>query len=540
MQIVLTTIHRRTARAFGRLSAAGLFALLLLTACATSKSGVVSPLPSMTPLQAALKLESDQRTLHTVAGQLERTRSDFIALHQRGGWPKRGYFDSEENNRIERLYFRFVVGHTTLWDIINSYGGPQARYTDDGTGIKAHALVLYAEFLLAFHSSFLIAEFMDDPVAIAKLNEPFFRSEIPQGTYDRLHRNVTSKDKAHMLAAGWMLYSEDVADSRSVLVELGEEDPEYANLLGQIPILYSGAMQQTQRILNAQTGAIAETENYFSHTRAEELARKTSQEFGDLWYATRSILFKDISRLKNPSAHLIQFSAAQKKQVYDLLQPGDLILTFTAGYISDVFIPGKYKHGITYVGSPAQRAAAGLKADSLPIVAEPERKRFELHLSQEFLPGGENADIIEAVAEGVIFNNLAKIMDTHINRLLVLRPNLIDAERTEFLAGVFSYLGDEYDFYFDFADASRQVCTEVHYRALSGKGGIHFTLTERAGHVTLSADDIVHYYLETRPQQFELVLFADEDPGVQHHQARVLTGADAEHRLKALMATTNP
>ena len=540
MQIQVTHLHRRTVRTYRRLSAAGLLTILLLTACATSKSGIVSPLPSMTPLQAALKLESDQRTLHTVAGQLERTRSDFMALHQRGGWPKRGYFDSEENSQIERLYFRFVVGHTTLWDMINSYGGPQARYTDDGTGIKAHALVLYAEFLLAFHSSFLIAEFMDDPVAIAKLNEPFFRSEIPQGTYDRLHRNVTSKDKAHMLAAGWMLYSEDIADPNSILVELGEEDPEYANLLGQIPILYSGAMQQTQRILNAQTGAIAETENYFSHTRAEELARKTSQEFGDLWYATRSILFKDISRLKNPSAHLIQFSVAQKRQVYDLLQPGDLILTFTAGYISDVFIPGKYKHGITYVGSPAQRAAAGLKADSLPIVAEPERKRFELHLSQEFLPGGENADIIEAVAEGVIFNNLAKIMDTHTNRLLVLRPILNDAERTEFLAGVFSYLGDEYDFYFDFADASRQVCTEVHYRALSGKGDITFTLTERAGHETLSADDIVHYYLETRPQQFDLVLYADEDPGARRHQARVLTGADAEHRLKTLMATTNP
>ena len=190
---------------------------------------------------------------------------------------------------------------------------------------------------------------------------------------------------------------------------------------------------------------------------------------------------KDISRLKNPNAHLIRFSAAQRRQVYDLLQPGDLILTFTAGYISDVFIPGMFKHGITYVGSPAQRAGAGLKADSLPIVAEPERKQFELNIVQEFLPGGENADIIEAVAEGVIFNNLAKIMDTHINRLLILRPILSDAKRTEFLAGVFN-LGDEYDFYFDFANASRQ---SLHRGPLpgakSGKGGISFTLTERAG-----------------------------------------------------------
>ena len=104
-----------------------------------------------------------------------------------------------------------------MWDIINSYGGPQARFSEDTTGIKAHILVLYAEFLLAFHTSFLVAEFMDDPVAIAELNEPFFRSEIPSGTYDRLRRNVTSNDNAHMLAAAWILYSKDIADPRSMV-----------------------------------------------------------------------------------------------------------------------------------------------------------------------------------------------------------------------------------------------------------------------------------------------------------------------------------
>ena len=131
-------------------------------------------------------------------------------------------------------------------------------------------------------------------------------------------------------------------------------------------------------------------------------------------------------------------------------------------------------------------------------------------------------------------------MDTHVNRLLVLRPMLSNTEKTEFLAGVFSFLGDEYDFYFDFADASRQVCTEVHYRALNGKGGIDFTLTERGGHETLSADDIVNYYMENQPTKFKLVLFADEDPAAQAHQARVLTGVEAEKRIKKLMTAAKP
>jgi hypothetical protein len=400
--------------------------------------------------------------------------------------------------------------------------------------------MLYAQFLLAFHTSSLAAEFIEDPVAIDKLNEPFFRSEIPRDTYDRLCRDITSKDSAHMLAAAWMLYTDETADPQSMLVELSEKNPAYEQLLEQIPILYSGAMQQTQRIIDAHVGEKGKGENTFSHTEAAALARDTSRAFGDLWYATRALLFKEISRLKNPSAHLVKFTTAQKRRVYELLQPGDIILTYTAGYISDVFIPGMFKHGITYVGSPVDRAEVGLKPESLPIVAEPERNRFELHIAQEFLPGGHNADIIEAVAEGVIFNNLEEIMDTHINRLLVLRPIIDDTERTEFLAGVFSYIDDEYDFFFDFADASRQVCTEVHYRTLNGKGGINFVLTERAGHETLSADDIVRSYTDTRPQQFELVLYADEDPAAQHHQARILTGNEAEQHLKALMATTEP
>jgi len=116
-------MRRRTGRAVHRPSAVGLLAVLLLAACSTIKSGVVFPPPSTTPLQAKLKIESDQRTLRTVAGQLENTRYEFIALHQRGDWTEHGYFVTEENNQIERFYFRFVVGHTTLWDIINSYGG---------------------------------------------------------------------------------------------------------------------------------------------------------------------------------------------------------------------------------------------------------------------------------------------------------------------------------------------------------------------------------------------------------------------------------
>ncbi len=514
----------------------GMLMILLLSGCATKSIKKTSPFQSRTSMQINLKIDSDLRTLRSLSEQLDETRLELIDLHKNAHWKKRGYFNAAEQNQIERLYFHFVVGHTALWDIINSYGGPETPFPDSELGIKAHTLILYAEFLLAYHTSFLVAEFADDPVAVAKLNENFYRSEIARGTYDLLYRNMTDKDSANRLTAAWTLYSQHLSDPDSGTAGLIAKDRAYGLLVEQIPDLYSNTRTQMQRVFSLKAGSSAKVKNYFSHLRVAELTREASQKFGDAVYGARALLFKNVSRLKSPTAHLAKFSDSQKKQVYGLLQPGDIILTYTAGYMSDIFIPGEFKHGITYVGSPSQRRRAGLSAESIPDADSDKKNSFAAHIDQEYLPGGVKADMIEAVAEGVIFNNLARIMDTHINRMLILRPRLSNKERTEFLAGVFSWLGDPYDFRFDFADASRQVCTEVIYRALNRKGGINFSLTKMAGHEVLSADDIVRYYTKTGKEQFSLVLFVETNPGTKDHEAIILTGPEAEDRINDLMA----
>ena len=117
--------------------------------------------------------------------------------------------------------------------------------------------------------------------------------------------------------------------------------------------------------------------------------------------------------------------------------------------------------------------------------------------------------------------------------MLVLRPRLSEAERAAFLVEVYSYLGDGYDFRFDFADASQQVCTEVIYRALNGKGSIDFALTARAGHETLSADDIANYYLDS--DAFDFVLLVETKPDSKNNEALVFVGPEGEQRIEALM-----
>ncbi|TFH22074.1 MAG: hypothetical protein E4H03_09245, partial [Myxococcales bacterium] len=381
--------------------------------------------------------------------------------------------------------------------------------------------------------SFLVDEFGDDAVAVAKLNEPFYRADIPARTYDRLALAYTSPQHDERLAAAWQLYQTQLVDPTSALSELREGDPVAAALLTETATLHDRAAGQL-RVIRARSGHGKVSEE-IRHDRASELGRRTIGELGKIDYATRALLFKDVSRVKKPTAHLIRFSRAQKKQIHQLLEPGDVLLTYTAGYISDVFIPGVFKHAITYVGTPQERTSLGSLAERIPQVARPEAARVEANLAVATLADGSRADLIEAVAEGVKFSNLDHILDTHVNRIVALRPVLDAEQRAEFVAGVFSLVGESYDFRFDFADASRQVCTEVIYRALAGKGAIQFKLVERAGHPTLSADDIVRYNLDTGGAHFEIVFYAEEDPDADDHRAKIWTGTDAGRRLAARM-----
>ena len=403
--------------------------------------------------EAQAAVASGPQRLRAISNQLEATESEFAAYAKQhgGGWRKRGYMTGAESDRMEHLLFQHVNAQDVLADLIGGLG--DAKHQD----AAVHVLVVDAQFLLIRHRARLVAEFKNDPVAVAKLNEAFYRSEIPQGSFDKFRLSVGSGDTARRLNAAWVLFEHERGgdDFR----QLAATNPSYAGLIARVPDDHRRAAAS---VAAAGGGIVAKLE----HTEAAALARRARGDLGDLRYEARCLLFKDVSRIKNPGARVIAFSPKQHAEVKRLLQPGDIILTYTAGYMSDVFIPGSFKHGITYVGSPAQRKAAGMSRA----------------VDRESLPDGKRADVIEAVAEGVIFNDLSYLMDTHVNRMVVLRPRYGSSHRAAYLDDVASYLGDSYDFLFDFGDASRQVCTEVIYRGMNGRAGIDFPLTRRGGH----------------------------------------------------------
>lgn len=209
-----------------------------------------------------------------------------------------------------------------------------------------------------------------------------------------------------------------------------------------------------------------------------------------------------IARIKNPVAKPLTFSPDQREAVRGALLPGDVLLTYTAGVSSNIVVPGRFKHASVYVGSE----------------------------------GDPNGDMIEALSQGVVLSRLDDMLSTRVNRLVALRPLLVEPERQAYVSEVQSYRGQKYDFAVDFRDPSRKVCTEVIYCALQGRGGLQFPLITRAGRATLTSDDIVQMHLRrsTPLSGFECVLLVDRDPQQPRH-ARLLFGAAAEQQLAAIM-----
>jgi hypothetical protein len=446
---------------------------------------------------------------------------------------ERGYFTTDEDEKIESLLFRYLVIRDSLWNMVYFYRDYEIHFPNDEAQAKGFLIGFSACLHLYYYASLMVQVFLKDPEVIKKLNEGFYKSEIPKGIYNALFESLTKIENLQALNAAWLLYSRETGKKNSALSRIIFADSEYRKLDDDVETLYNAADANIKLILEEKSLLFPEIRNELRHTRIARFAKQSRKKVKDNLYAVRAILFKNVSRIQLPSAYQISFSKEQKEYIHNLVNSGDIVLTYTSGYMSNIFLPGVFKHGITYIGSPEKRRKIGLVPENLPEIPKKDFSSVIKAIEKDTLDSGVPADLIEAVAEGVIFNNFEYILDTHINRLLVLRPKISDKERIQFLTNLFLYLGHGYDFNFDFNDGSHLCCTALIYRSLHKKGSIEFSLTRRMGLVTISADDIINYHLENAA--FDFVLLAEEDRALNNRQAKILIGNEGEERLKELM-----
>jgi hypothetical protein len=175
---------------------------IMVAGCAGTRPAEVPKKISMTEESLA----SDLRTIQTLAPHRDELDAEFARL-PRPSELGRDYFNAQETDEIESLLFRFLANQTTLWDLVDSYGGLDATYPADEIDTKAHVLSITATLLMASHTAFVVTRFADQPIAIAHLNEAHFRSEIPFGSYDRMILNASAPDLLESVSETKELYA---------------------------------------------------------------------------------------------------------------------------------------------------------------------------------------------------------------------------------------------------------------------------------------------------------------------------------------------
>jgi hypothetical protein len=483
-----------------------------------------------------LRLEADRKRVVALTAEFGAIRTDATALRESLDRKQRGFYDSVEHEAVAAILFRFVGCREGLWDLVEAHDVTKVAHLEERHAARSLLVAFHAGTHLIYNSSSFVLMALDDEQLRGKLNEAYKKYDIPSGTYGRVFDSLTSIENIQRARAAWLLFREEVRDADSLLNRIAAEEPEYRRLKLEIEELYPVAMENVEAILEASSLMLPNVRNRLRHSEVGRVAKALEKRFHGRLYAMRGALFVNVSRLKSPVSEVVAFSPTQLKEVKLMLEPGDIILTYTAGYMSNLFLPGLFKHGMTYVGSPDQRRRAGLIGEHMQFLPETRRQAVLKEVEATATAEGHEADLIEAVAEGVIFSSLEHIMHTHVNRMVVMRPRLSEALRAKYLASVFALLGSEYDFRFDFGEATYQCCTEVIYRCMNGLGTTNFELTPRLGTPTLSADDIVNHHLAADGGVFDLVLLATHNDVADSHAAVLHVGTAAEAELRRIMA----
>ena len=480
------------------------------------------------------RLESDRQHLEKLLTEADDLETDVLRVRRQFRFRGQAYLTQEENAALALLLRRAVNLRSSLGDISEFYRSSAGA--DDAVQIRGMVLGLTAGARDLSFSSFLVAAFLGEKELSRAADAAYLRYDIPRGTFTTIRTEITDPGLDRRAELAYHVCGKALADPDSVLGGLEREDPHYARLIAAGERAFVDSRVRTSYIKSVLGLLLPELDNEMRHSLLARAGEAAWGAMADDAYAMRGMVFKNVARIKEPASKLTVFDPGHREILRDRLEPGDIILTYTSGYMSNVFLPGQFKHGIVFVGAPASRRAAGLTPDYLSTfaVTDAQRERLIELAAREETTLGHPGDLIEAVSEGVKYSSLDYLLDTHISRLLILRPRLDAGDRQRQLADTVARLGAPYDFKFDFSEPSHLCCTELVYRVLEGKGTFDLAFSRTRGHWVLTADDLAREAIRDGETSFEVVLFAEPDPARTDALARLLHGQEAEARLAAL------
>lgn len=424
------------------------------------------------------------RTVTGVAAHFERLKLAALALLDARASSDRGYFTPSEDEEVRHLLVSYWQSRNALIELVVALHERAARHDDREALSESQQRDRAAAFLVAWAGAlvlvdaarFLRANCGDRPVVLQKLNEPEPHFGIPAGTYDRIQASLTSPVHA------WHLYHarEFWNQNRDFLIEVscGSELE---------PLIELVERHQALREVDLQRYAAARM-----RVRARQAGTAGRDLIGRALYGLQKAVSRLISDRYTLRGHSPHLPADIARRLEQLIRPGDVFINRKDHALTNYFLPGYWPHAAFYLGRTDELDRMGL------AIHENARPRWRRLLECDAANAGR---VVEAMKDGVWIRSLASPFAA--DAIAVIRPRLTEPDVTAAIARALFHDGKPYDFDFDFTRSDRLVCTEVVYRSLEGLADVRFSLTRRAGRMTLAAEDLLHMALDRR--HFEVV-----------------------------------
>ena len=375
----------------------------------------------------------------------------------------RGEFRPAEDESIGFWFARFLTARDNLWDVINDVravlyrSSPPVSEQDE----LRYFLVGYAAVCLLIRiDRVLLSEVGYHSTIQRKLNQAFPEFRIPRKQYTRIFSAFV--DQGNVLAIRDAMHLAE--KHRRELLDL-KTDPDVGFIAEQLDELEASLNPSKLSHLKRATSYVSHKWRRRGVVSAERLLATLLEGFGRAASEVCEMEDKQVTRTTVNAASAF-------------LQPGDVIVTRHAKALTNLFFPGFWPHAALYVGTPAQRQAAGVRADpDRPDLREPE------------------LSVLESRKDGVKLRPLGDTLT--VDAFVILRPALRAASVSRAVERALVHEGKQYNFDFNFFSSDRIVCTELVYRAFDGLEDLDFPLRERAGRKTLSAEDLLDFALDT-------------------------------------------
>jgi len=377
---------------------------------------------------------------------------------------KRGYFVPEEDDLVWSLISRFLTIRSGFWEIINDMS---AHFSDDTENVKTTDD--WRHFLLGYSAScqtvrmarLLVDKFANHKLVQRKINEGALQHRIPPKMFTHIYQSLTDADNAMK-----MRYMMNLVEENKDFIQTLENDDYVGEIVKDLERL-------EKTLYPSQLAFIKLRFKYLWHaiTRRGAVSKKVTSFF-ILEKAGRVIADLGIHGDSRVTDEI-------REQAAEILQSGDVIVTRHDFVASNLFLPGYWPHAALYIGSDTERDALGVQ------IEEAKANRWQGEIRS-----------LEAQKDGVLFRPLSETLE--VDEFVIIRPQLNKKLLAKGLERAVQHEGKGYNFDFDFFSSDKLVCTEVVFRAFDGLGDIEFKLIERAGRLSLSAEDLLDMAVNNR------------------------------------------